>query len=345
MYLETETATTHRRTPSQPTSSNSLKRPKTSGLSRDQEIQYSFQIRTFRAAHRLKEQTSAQTESEWAAHCGMTIPNLRRVLMEGQIAREALAAANIGLVTFMAKKHMFQPANSLTLADLVQEGNLGLMEAAERFEPEKGFRFSTYAVWWIRQRIRRAMNDSSRMIRLPAHVHQTLQRISRTKLQLEQELQREPTADELGLALKMSAQKLQKYTGYSSRVVVVSLESPLRSGNNNDDYRTLGDIFASEAPTPEEETQAEYLRRDIQTTISELASRERDVLMVRFGLQDGKPRSVEETSQRLGMSRDRVRLLEARALNKLRSPQRNYRLKEYVNHMEEGVRGDRIWFF
>jgi len=332
------------------------------GLTRGEEIRYSFAIRTFRAAVRLRDQLArgncissndgqssvavdAQlhqpTEQEWADACGCTsIMELRRIMHEGQLAREALVSANVGLVTSIAKKH-YQSlkyameaggglGSVLSLDDLVQEGNLGLMEAAERYEPEKGFRFSTYATWWIRQRILRSISDSSRTIRLPAHVHTTLSRIQKTKTEMKHLNGREPSLPELAHELEMPVEKLRLYTDSSRNVV--SLELPLRTASTKEDRRTIGDVLASDAPTPEEDVEIQSLRNDIRSVLeTELADRERDVLMYRFGFaQDGKSRTVEETAQQLGISRDRVRHVEARALNKLRSPRRNYRLKEYV---------------
>jgi RNA polymerase primary sigma factor len=345
------------------------------GLTRPEEIQYSFQIRTFRAAIRLRDQLIVTqdnmhihpTESEWAAACGTSIVDLRNVLLQGQQSREALVSANTGLVTNIAKRHYYALKTAteagggvgtiLTLADMIQEGNLGLMEAAERYEPEKGFRFSTYATWWVRQRILRSISDSSRTIRLPAHVHSTLQKINKMKTEVKREMGREPSLPELASHLEMTEEKLQMYTDSSRNVV--SLELPLRSGGSlKDDRRTIGDTLASDAPTPEEDAEADYLRRDILATMENaLTEKEHQVIVQRFGLEDGKPKTVTETAERLAISRDRVRLVEARALNKLRHPQRNYRLKEYVggdgsdgsaqdaDREEAHAHSDRLWFF
>jgi RNA polymerase primary sigma factor len=276
------------------------------------------------------------TEAEWAELCGMSVMELRKVMQHGQQAREALVSANVGLVTSIAKRHYQalrrSPSSSSlrpTLADLIQEGNVGILSAAERFQPEKGFRFSTYATWWIRQRIVRSISDSSRIIRLPAHVQSTLTRMYKARRGLTALLGREPTPSELAHELDMPVEKLQRYTDSSRHVL--SLEVPLRSASSKPDRRTLMDVLASDAPTPEEDAQSNYLRRDIQAVMeNELAERERHVIAHRFGLVDGKSRTHAETAKLLGISRDRVRLVEARALNKLRSPQRNYRLKEYV---------------
>jgi RNA polymerase primary sigma factor len=298
-------------------------------------------------------------------------------MQEGQQAREKLVAANTGLVTAIAKRHYYALKTAteagggvgtiLTLADMIQEGNLGLMEAAERYEPEKGFRFSTYATWWVRQRILRSISDSSRTIRLPAHVHSTLQKINKVKTEVKREMGREPSLPELASYLEMTEEKLQMYTDSSRNVV--SLENPVRSGGSlKDDRRTIGDNLASDAPTPEEDAEADYLRRDILATMDNaLTEKERQLIVLRFGLDGDKPKTVQETAERLAISRDRVRLVEARALNKLRHPQRNYRLKEYVGGVsdtkpkygastktqktknvdreEAHAHSDRLWFF
>ena len=354
------------------------------GLTREQEIEFSFRIRTFRAAMKLRDSlvrtrscTSSTfhnlhtpTEPEWAEACGTTMEELRRIVHEGQEARAALVAANVGLVTSVAKryhqtvKHALQANGGvgtiLTMQDMIQEGNLGLMEAAERYEPEKGFRFSTYATYWVRQRILRSINDTSRTIRLPEHVHTTLSKISKAKREIKVLLGRDPADEEVAQHLEMSVDKLRKYASSSRNVL--SLESPLRSASSKEDTRTLADTLASDAPTPEEDTEADLLRGAIEFVMNtELGEDERKVIAQRFGLNDcyGKPpRTVMETGKLLGLSPDRVRSLEARALNKLRHPQRNYRLKEYVDDdddeeegskskesPEESSRPERIWFF
>lgn len=221
--------------------------------------------------------------------------------------------------------------------DFVQEGNLGLMEAAERFESGKGVRFATYAAYWIKQRIIRSITNHSRVIRLPAHVHHTLRTIRKKSADMEKEIGRTPSMPELAHHLEIPIEKLQLYTD-SSRSVI-SLNSPLshgrsaKSGSGEEDKRTVGDKIAFDGPTPEEDAEFDALKRDIRDAIDGLGNdRERDVLFCRFGLDDGDPCTLEETGKRLGISRESVRVIENRALNKLRHPQRNYRLKEYVGH-------------
>ena len=320
-------------------------RPTSKGLTRQEEVDCSLAIRTFRAALQVREQLTAASGNnqepstkQWAQACGVSTKELRRLLEQGQAARTAVVDANVGLVVDFAKRqshalgHVMNGGigTILTLQDMIQEGNLGLMEAAERFDPAKGFRFSTYATWWVRQRILRAISDSSRTIRLPAHVHGTLQKMYKAKVDLKRELGRDATTEELSRYLDVPAEKLNLYAASSRNVL--SLERPLHSASFKDDERTLGDTLASDAPTPEEDVQADYLRRDIRALIdTALEDTERQVIVCRFGLEDGKPLTLQETAHSLGLTRDQVRLTEARALNKLRQPQRKHKLKEYVH--------------
>jgi RNA polymerase primary sigma factor len=290
------------------------------------------------------------SEEEWAEACNMTVMQLRKTLVSGRDARSRLVSGNIGLVLQIAKRYEYELKKSvivggdngigtiLTLSDLVQEGNLGLMEAAAKFDFKKRVRFGTYASYWIRQRILRAITDNSRVIRLPAHVHNHLRAIRKARAEMTKEIGREPSTPELAHRLEMPVEKLQLYND-SSRSVL-SLEVPVshngisaKSGSGERDRRTLGDMIASDFPTPDEDAEFEALKKDIRDAIDALGNeRERDVLLFRFGLVDGKVRTLEETGQRMGISRERVRVLENRALNKLRHPQRNYRLKEYVGN-------------
>lgn len=289
------------------------------------------------------------TDEEWAKACGISIIQLRRILIAGRNARTRLVDGNVGLVMSIAKRYFSELRRSvegggsngvgsiLTLQDMVQEGNLGLMEAAERFDSTKGARFGTYAVYWVRQRILRSIADNSRVIRLPAHVHTMLRNIRKTRADMEKEIGRAPSIPELAHELGMSPDKLQLYTASSQSVL--SLEVPSshssggggKAGGGDQDKRTLGDFIASDSPTPEEDAEFDYLKRDIRAAIDDLGNdRERDVLIWRFGLDDGSPKTLGETAKRLGITKDRVRMVEARALNKLRHPQRNHRLKDYV---------------
>ncbi|KAL7558980.1 hypothetical protein ACA910_006320 [Epithemia clementina (nom. ined.)] len=433
-------------------------------LTREQEVQYAYDLRTMRCAIRIRDGLVREqdgmyihpTELQWAqAYCQSERANqtlkvldnptkpplsdkaaiwrLRLIMHKGQAARTALCTCNGGLVTSMAKKHYanFKQALSqtpgsvgtiLTVSDLIQEGNLGLMEAAERFCPEKGVRFSTYAVYWIRQRICRSAYEVGRAIRLPAHVHGLLNKVRRAKLELLQEQQGQATSSaqplpqaaqpnirstsqrlsenqplqfmgdendsslspgipstspaslsaELAKRVGVSEERLRLYQESSRNVV--SLEAPLLNGARqsssgggsaggkraSETVQTLGDLVSCDAPTPEEEAQYNAMRQDVwQVMETELTPVERQVIMHRFGFlqqqggggawnMDGNNKNknralltggvigggttVADTARALNLSRDRVRLVEARALNKLRHPQKNYRLRNYVDH-------------
>lgn len=328
-------------------------------LTREEEAQISSAVRSLRSAVRVRDDLAASmgrepTENEWAEVFGQveesssgSVLDLRRTMHDGREARSRLVAANAGLVASMAKKYSAAVKSStqagggggvgsiLTMQDLIQEGNLGLMEAAERFEPERGFRFSTYASHWVRQRMLRSIADYSRVIRLPAHVHSKLSTIRKARSVLEKDLGRPPTDPELAGHLDLPLDKLRLYAGSARNVL--SLEAPTNSASSNldDRRRALGDVIAdSRSPTPEEDALSRDLRSDIRAAVYDgcLTDRERDVLVLRFGLEDGTSRSVGDAARELGLSRDRVRTVEARALNKLRRPgMGEHRLEEYVN--------------
>ena len=335
-------------------------------LSKEEEVMYSYRLRTLRTAIRIRDELVIQqkeargiisgsgsnnnnktnkytneqqqqplivSDAAWAAACGTTPRELRRWLEEGREAREILVAANVGLVTSVAQKHYrklqaaSRGATILTLQDMMQEGNLGLLKAAERFEPERGFRFSTYATYWIRQRISRSINDSSRVIRLPAHVHGTLNRLHRLRAQFQTSEGRNPSTKELAAALDISTHKLQKLTDAAQ--AVLSLQTPLKA--SADDTRTLADKVASAAPSPEEECQTATLKADVRTALRTcLTDTEQAVVTHRFGLEGGKPASIAATGRALQLTPESVRLTEARALNKLRQNLGVAALQDYV---------------
>ena len=310
---------------------------KTELLSREEEAMYAYQVRMLRAAIRKRDELAADRvdelpEEEWAAACGTTVQQLRKWLVQGREAREVLCAANVGLVASVARKYanklrqVTQGNTILTFQDLIQEGNLGLLTAAERFEPERGFKFSTYAVFWIRQRILRSIDNSSRVIRLPSHIHGILSKLHRYKADFRTKEGRDPTPIELADALDISTSKLEKLT--QSSLSVVSLQAPIMA--KHDDTRTVGDVLASAAPSPEEECHRASLQEDVQHVLETvLTDQERAVVSHRYGLKDVKPLSIALTANTLGVSRETVRLIETRALHKLRES-RDCRLKDYV---------------
>mmetsp|Transcript_11030 Transcript_11030/g.16216 ORF Transcript_11030/g.16216 Transcript_11030/m.16216 type:complete len:466 (+) Transcript_11030:169-1566(+) len=344
---------------------------KRSRLSKEEEHELANEIRTSRTFMRIKQELESSSlsdlegppsESEWAKSCGVPIDQLLEIIQKGKDARQTMVTANIGLAGSLSKRYFtsLQRAHQgkgaigtiLSYNDLVQEGILGLMEAIERFEPERNFRFSTYATWWVRQRMLRAISDYSRIIRLPAHVHQMIRKIQKARKDIEQDIRRQPSNLELAHYLGITEEKLEMYSGASR--TVLSLEHPVRGLKTVDDSTTLGDFISSDSPTPDEDAESRSLREVILSVVDELPMRERDVLIARFGLDDGTPKNVAETSKILGLSRDRVRAIEARALNNLRHPQRNHKLKSYVGgdlleeHAEEEtmeLSPEQIWSF
>lgn len=336
-------------------SSKSLDSSSTPLLTRDEERQITYRIRDLRRVVQIRDEmfrrnadtsftnsvSDFPSEQEWAEACDLDVLTLRKIMSEGQDARSTLVSANAGLVKTIAKRNYYVlkqmttagggVGTILTLQDMIQEGNLGLMKAAERFEPERGFRFSTYATYWIRQRILQSITDSSRVIRLPVHVTETLKKLNRARKEISAEIGRMPSDVELAHHMDISVEKLRRLNDKARSVI--SLESPLRMASNHRsemDLRTIGDFIASDAPTPEEDAEHKSLQQDIRAVVNELAEREREVLIMRFGLDGGGPMSTSETAAQLGITRDRVRHVETRALNKLRNPQRNYRLKDYL---------------
>mmetsp|Transcript_15763 Transcript_15763/g.22499 ORF Transcript_15763/g.22499 Transcript_15763/m.22499 type:complete len:510 (-) Transcript_15763:75-1604(-) len=274
------------------------------------------------------------TDSEWAASAmnpPIPVTELRRIIQEGRAARESLLSLNEGLVVSIAKRYQSKEllGAALTLQDMIQEGKMGVLEAAERFKPEKGFKFSTYAVFWIRQRILRCLADHSRSIRLPIHVQTILANITKVKAQMALEIGRQPSIPELAHRMNLTVAKLKLYMESSRKVL--SLENRInRHSGLKADERVLSDWIASDCPTPQDMAEVDCLKQNIRLVLEGLSERERNVLLLRFGLDDGTPKAADEVAKRLRIPKDRVRPIEARALNKLRHPGRNYKLKDYI---------------
>lgn len=254
-------------------------------------------------------------------------PTKRKQLLDdvqkGWDARQHLIVANSRLVISIAKKNMNR---GLPLIDLIQEGNIGLMRAAKKFDYRRGFKFSTYATWWIRQAITRAISNKSRTIRIPAHMGDKIAKLMRMKNTLKQEYRREPTLLELADALDTSPQEVELIT--KAAFQPHSLETPIGA----DEDSVLGEIIEDEtAPSPEESTAQTLLQEDLFRTIEDtLPLREARILRLRFGLDDGRVHSLSDVGRKLGVTRERVRQIEAQALRKLRDPRVRHRLKDYV---------------
>lgn len=314
-------------------------------LNKNEEIILAREIQILLKYEAVREQLETDlmrppTYQEWAKAIeeNMTVPDLKKQIRRSLRAKAALTESNIRLVVSIAKRYQ---GRGLSFQDLAQEGILGLTRACEKFDPERGFRFSTYASWWIKQSIMRAIADQGRTIRLPVHVHDQLASLRKLEMEMRGELGREPSTEEVAAR---SSQLTVKKIDFLHRVSqqAVSMEHELHSSKNKgssastggkgagDRGLTLGDVMSDNEAQPVEQASYQMLKDDISRLICTLNSREQAVIRMRFGLDDGKAKTLEEIGRRFSVTRERIRQIEARALHKLRQPYRNHAVKCYV---------------
>ena len=295
-------------------------------LSAEEEIELAGKMENGAAAiERIEElnEKLAEASEEEKEEINKELKELKYVVDDGEEAKKKLAEANLRLVVSIAKRYV---GRGMLFLDLIQEGNLGLIKAVEKFDYQKGFKFSTYATWWIRQAITRAIADQARTIRIPVHMVETINKLIRVSRQLLQELGREPSPEEIAEEMGMPVARVREILKISQEPV--SLETPI--GEEEDSH--LGDFIQDDnVPVPADAAAFTLLKEQLVEVLSTLTDREQKVLRLRFGLDDGRARTLEEVGKEFNVTRERIRQIEAKALRKLRHPSRSRKLKDYLD--------------